>query len=157
MRRHTSVHVDRLYGRAKGRRLSLAANSPARAERGRALLEPVLAGLVRAPFIERTDLDQMLANERPTPAPTGLSPEQEREVVHQGLDAHYRRVLDEPIPALGGKTPRAAAKTANGRGAVVAWLKTLENHSGRQQTGDPMTSYDFGWLWRELGVETLRR
>jgi hypothetical protein len=141
----------------KGRRLSLAANSPARAERGRAMLEPVLAGLVRAPLTERTDLDQMLATERPPPSPMGLSPEQQREVLHQGLDDHYRRVLDEPIPVLGGKTPRAAAKTAKGRGAVVAWLKTLENHSGRQQTGHPMSSYDFGWLWRELGVEVLRR
>lgn len=141
----------------KGRRLSLAANSPARAERGRAMLEPVLAGLVRVPFTERTDLDQMLATERPPPVSTGLSPEQEREVVHQGLNDHYRRVLDEPIPALGGETPRAAAKAAKGRAAVVAWLKTLENHSGRQKPGDPMASYDFGWLWRELGVEALRR
>jgi hypothetical protein len=140
----------------KGRRLSLAANSPARAERGRALLEPVLAGLVGAPLTERTDLNQMLAD-RPAPAPTGLSPKQEREVVHQGLDAHYRRVLDEPIPALGGKTPRAAAKTAKGRPAVVAWLKTLENHSRRHEAENPMTSYDFGWLWRELGVEGMRQ
>jgi hypothetical protein len=141
----------------KGRRLSLAANSPARAERGRAMLEPVLTGLVRAPLTERTDLDQMLATERPPPAPTGLSPEQERTLVQQMLDDHYRRVLDEPIPALGGKTPRAAAKTAKGRAAVVVWLKTLENHSGRQKPGDPMASYDFGWLWGELGVEDLRR
>lgn len=141
----------------KGRRLSLAANSPARAERSRALLEPVLMGLVRAPLTERTDLDPMLATERPPPAPTGLSPEQEQALVRQMLDDHYRRVLDEPIPALGGKTPRAAAKTAKGRAAVVVWLKTLENHSGRQEPGDPMASHDFGWLWCELGVETLRR
>jgi len=141
----------------KGRRLSLAANSPARAERGRALLEPVLAGLVRAPLTERIDVEQMLATDRPAPEPTGLSPEQERALLHQTLDDHYRRVLDEPIPALGGKTPRAAAKTAKGRGAVVAWLKTLENHSGRQKPGDPMASYDFGWLWQELDVEALRR
>lgn len=141
----------------KGRRLSLAVNSPARAERGRALLEPVLTGLVRAPLTERTDLEQMLATERLPPAPAGMSPEQEQALVRQMLDDHYRRVLDEPIPALGGKTPRAAAKTAKGRAAVVAWLKTLENHSARQKPEDPMASYDFGWLWRELGVEGLRR
>ena len=117
----------------------------------------MLTGLVRAPLTERTDLDQMLATERPPPAPTGLSPEQEQALVRQMLDDHYRRVLDEPIPALGGKTPRAAAKTAKGRAAVVVWLKTLENHSGRQKPGDPMASYDFGWLWGELGVEDLRR
>ena len=56
----------------------------------------------------------------------------------------------------GSKTPRAATKTAKGRAAVVVWLKTLENHSGRQKPGDPMASYDFGWLWRELGVKALR-
>jgi len=141
----------------RGRRLSLAANSPARAERGRAVLEPVLAGLVRAPLNERMDLEQMLATDRPAPEPTGLSSKQERALLHQTLDTHYRRVLDEPIPALGGETPRAAAKTAKGRGPVVAWLKTLENHSGRQKPGDPMGSYDFGWLWRELGIEAMRR
>ena len=43
----------------QGRRLSLAANSPARAERGQALLAPVLDGLVGPPLTERTDLEPM--------------------------------------------------------------------------------------------------
>ncbi len=141
----------------KGRRLTLEANSVARAARGKALFEPVLAGLVGPPLTEHTDLDQMLAEERPPPAPTGLSPEQERALVHQGLEEHYRRVLDEPIPVLGGKSPRAAAKTPKGREKVAAWLKTLENHAAHRPPGDPMGSYDVGWMWRELGVEALRR
>jgi hypothetical protein len=66
-------------------------------------------------------------------------------------------VLDEPVPALGGKSPRAAAKTAEGREKVAAWLKTLENHAARREPGDPMASYDIDWIWRELGVEALRR
>lgn len=141
----------------QGRRLSLAANSPARAERGRALLAPILEGLVGAPLTERTDLEQMLARDRPPPRSSGLSPEQERAIVHQGLDDHYRRVLDEPIPALGGKSPRQAAKTAKGREKVAAWLKSLENHAAHREPGDPMASYDVGWMWRELGVEAMRR
>jgi len=99
----------------------------------------------------------MLAAERPPPEPSGLSPEEERALVQQGLDDHYRRVLDEPIPALGGKSPRAAAKTAKGREKVAAWLKMLENHSARRPAGDPMGEYDFGWMWQELGVEAFRR
>lgn len=99
----------------------------------------------------------MLATERSPPAPTGLSPEQERVLVHQGLDDHYRRVLNEPIPALGGKSPRAAARTARGREKAAVWLKTLENHSARVATGDPMASYDSGWIWLELGIKALRR
>jgi hypothetical protein len=141
----------------KGRRLSLEVNSTARAERGRALLEPVLAGLVGPPLTERTDLEQMLTAERPPPKPSGLSPEEERALIHQGIDDHYRGLLDEPIPSLGGKSPRAAAKTSKEREKVVAWLKTLENHSAKRPAGDPIGEYDFGWMWRELGVEALRR
>jgi hypothetical protein len=141
----------------QGRRLSLAANSPTRAERGRALLAPALAGLVGPPLTERTEPEQMLASERPPRPPSGLSPEQERAIVQQGLDDYYRRVLDEPIPALGGKSPRAAAKTVKGREKVAAWLKMIENHAAHRPPGDPMGSYDTGWMWRELGVEALRR
>ncbi len=141
----------------KGRRLSLEANSVARAERGRALLEPVLAGLVGPPLTERIDLERMLAAERPPPEPSGLPLDEERALVRQGLDDHYRRVLDQPIQALGGKSPRAAAKTPKGREKVVAWLKMLENHSAKRSAGDPIGGYDFGWMWQELGVEALRR
>ena len=138
----------------KGRRLSLAANSPTRVERGKALLEPVLAGLVSAPLIERTDLEQMLAADRPAPAPAGLSPEQQRALLHQGLDDHYRRVLDEPIPALGGRSPRAAAKTARGREKVVAWLKSLENHTAHRELGDAMGQAAWeSWVRRLLVVD----
>jgi hypothetical protein len=105
----------------KGRRLSLEANSAARAERGRALLEPVLAGLAGPPLTERADLEQMLAAERPPPQPSGLSPEQERDLVHRALDDHYRRVLDEPVPALGGKSPRGGEDGEGpGEGGSVA-------------------------------------
>jgi hypothetical protein len=141
----------------KGRRLSLEVNSTARAERGRALLGPVLAGLVGPPLIERTDLEQMLAAERPPPKPSGLSPEDERALIRQSLEDHYRHILDQPIPSLGGKSPRAAAKTPKGREKVVAWLKTLENHSAKRPAGDPIGEYDFGWMWRELGVDALRQ
>jgi hypothetical protein len=135
-----------------GRRLTLEANSAARAALGRALLEPLLAGLVGPPLTEHTDLDQMLAEERPPPPPSGLTPEQERAAVHQTLDAQSRRVLDEPIPALGGKSPRAAVKTPKGREKVAVWLKTLENHAAHRPPGDPMSSYDVGWMWREPGL-----
>ena len=125
-------------------------------KRGRALLGPVLAGLVGPPLIERTDLEQMLAAERPPPEPSGLSPEDERALIRQTLEDHYWHILDQPIPSLGGKSPRAAAKSPKGREKVVAWLKTLENHSAKRPAGDPIGEYDFGWMWRELGVEALR-
>jgi len=140
----------------KGRRLSLEANSVERAKRGQVLLASALSGLVGPPLTEHTDLEQMLNAEEPPPEPSGLTPEQERRFVHQSLDDHYHRILHEPIPVLGGKSPRAAAKTAKGQEKVVAWLKSLENHMARLEPGDPMGGYDLNWLWQELGVESLR-
>ena len=142
----------------KGRRVSLMVNSEARAVRGKAMMDIALSGLVRAPLMERADIEQMLASQRETSAPLSeLSPEEERAVVRQMLDNHYRNVIDERIPMLGNRSPRVAVRTAKGRNLVVGWLKTLENHSARLGTGDAMGGYDFGWMWRELGLEKFRR
>lgn len=142
------------------RKVSLSVNSESRAERGRALLEPALQGLVRPPLVERQDLDQLLAEQRASgqpPPSSGLPPDEERAIIQQQLEEHYRRVLDAPIPSLGHLSPRRAARTAKGREKVVAWLKTLENHSAKRPAGDPIGDYDFGWMWQELGVAALRR
>ncbi len=86
-----------------------------------------------------------------------MTPEVERQVTSKAMDDHYRRILDEPIPSLGNHSPRSAAKTSKGREKVVAWLKLLENGAARHEPDDPMAAYDFVWMWRELGVEHLRR
>ena len=122
------------------------------------MLEAALAGPVRAPLTERADLGQMMARQKGEALPpSGVSPEEERAVILQTLDGHCRRTLDDRIPMLGNRTPRAAARTAKGREKVVEWLKMLENRSARHCADDPMGGYDFGWMWRELGVEGLRR
>jgi uncharacterized protein (DUF2384 family) len=87
-----------------------------------------------------------------------LSREQRRRIIHQSMDKHYRQILDEPVPMLGNRSPRKAVKTDAGREKVIAWLKTLENHSANiADPNDPMATYDFSWLWVELGVPALRR
>jgi len=49
-------------------------------------------------------------------------------------------------------------KNAPGRDRLAAWLKHLENRSGAvPDPNDPMATYDFTWIWRELGIENLRR
>ena len=143
----------------KDQTLILSVNSQARAERGRALLSEVLDGLVAQPLVEIQTLEQLMAERDPAPPPRlNLSEQERRTIIHDGLDRHYRGLLDEPIPVLGNKSPRAAVKTANGRAKVVDWLKTLENHTA-QMAGhnDEMATYDSSWLWTELGVDELRR
>lgn len=139
--------------------VTLSVNSEARAARGRAMLEPVLAGLARAPLVERQSIEQMMASSREHSERdiVRLPPDEERSIVHQALTDHYRNTLDEPIPALGNQTPRKAVNTAKGRKKVIAWLKMLENQSAQQRPEDPMAAYDFTWLWRELGVGDERR
>jgi hypothetical protein len=143
---------------AKAVRLSV--NSEARAARGRALLESVLGELVRVPVVERQTVEQMMALSRERSSAQyahRLPPDEERRIIHQSLTDHYRRTLDEPIPNLGNKSPRKAAKTAKGWEKVIGWLKMLENHSARQGREDPVGSYDFTWIWEELGLGDERR
>jgi hypothetical protein len=72
------------------------------------------------------------------------------------LDDHYRKWLDDKLPMLGGKTPREAARDFDGRERLVAVLKDLENLEARRKR-DTGFGYDTLWLWRELGIEHLRR
>jgi hypothetical protein len=143
----------------KDNALILSVNSQARAERGRVLLSEVLDGLVAQPLVEIQTLEQCMATRDPAPPPRlNLSEQERRTIIHDGLDRHYRDLLDQPIPALGNKSPRAAARTANGRAKVVDWLKTLENHTAKfAGSNEEMATYDFSWLWTELGVNELRR
>jgi cytochrome b len=73
------------------------------------------------------------------------------------MNKYYRKVLNEPVPMLGSISPRDAARTRSGRAKLVEWLKHLEQGSSTHQTdGNPLGSYDFGWMWTELGIENLR-
>jgi hypothetical protein len=137
--------------------LILSVNSQARAERGRVLLSETLDGLVAQPLVEIQTLEQATRDPAP-PLGLNLSEQERRTIIRDGLDRHYRDLLDQPIPALGNKSPRAAARTASGRAKVVDWLKTLENHTAKfAGSNEEMATYDFSWLWMELGVNELRR
>jgi hypothetical protein len=143
------------------RTLEVRVNSEARADRVRALLAPALAGLVREPLIERTTLEQATAASPPAGTATargleGVDPADLRRITHEVLDRQYRETLADPVPMLGGKSPRQAARSAKGRVAVANWLKGLEQSSARRPPGDPMRDYDFGWMWDELGISDLR-
>jgi hypothetical protein len=74
------------------------------------------------------------------------------EIVQAFYERHYRGWLDEPLPALDGRTPREAASLKSARPKVIALLKDMENLSARERLeGRP--AYDFGWMWGQLGLE----
>ncbi len=142
----------------KGRAVVLEANSPQRAERGRTMLAAALRGMTGDPIAASGGADEIesAAPRSANPLPR-ISPDEEREIVQTLLHRHYMDTLDQPVPMLGNKTPRQAAKSAKGREKVVAWLKFLENSTAKQDDGSPMASYDVSWMWQELGVADLRR
>ena len=143
----------------KERTLVLSVNSAARAERGQAMLQGALGGLVGAPLTKIETVEQMMAargDDRASSTPD-LPVEVQTQIVHALLDKQYRALLDEPVGKLGGVSPRAASRSAKGREKIAVWLKHLENRSRHAgDRNDPMAAYDFTWLWRELKVEHLR-
>ena len=144
----------------KGRALVLAVTSAERAQRGTALVEQALGDLVGTPLTEIETIEQAMAARREQPAEPApaVDPAVATPLVHAMLDRQYRATLDEPVGMLGDVTPRAAARTKAGRERLLVWLKHLENRSGNQpDPNDPMATYDFASIWRELGIEKLRR
>src|SRR6266700_4254378 len=138
----------------------MSVNSRARSERGHALLAEVLGRLVGQPLVKMQTLEQFMAagEGRPATDEPVLSAEERRSIVQGTLDKHYREAIDNPVPALGNKSPRALARSAKGRGKVVEWLKRAENETAKcVGSNEDMATYDFGWLWAELGVTEFRK
>jgi SEC-C motif len=137
-----------------GRRAVLETTSRARAERGRAFLESLAGDAVRFRATSLESVEQAMARRpsRPAREVDEIPLEVQAEVVHAFYDRHYRGWLDTSLPALKGRTPRAAAASKTGKAQVVALLKDLESHAARDRlAGRP--AYDFGWMWGELGLD----
>jgi len=143
----------------KGRSIVLSVNSATRATRGTALLQEALGERVLTPLTKIQTIEQMRASRQGKETRASEIPLQiAKPIVHEMLDRQYRDTLDGPVGMIGNISPRAAVKTAKGRQRVADWLKYLENRSASHvDPKDPMATYDFGWLWRELGIESLRR
>ena len=87
---------------------------------------------------------------------TEIPPELKARVEREFMRRHYERWPDEPVPALGGKTPKAAVRTKKGRLAVIELLKEFELHEARKALGGGGEPFDFGFLWKRLGLEEER-
>lgn len=141
-----------------GKQLVLSVNSRRRLESARAFIEPLVTGLIGEAKVAIKSVEDAMVEKQDAPAsPRRAVPKRvEREVTQRYLDSHYREWLDEKIPALGGMSPRESARDFEGRELLVALLKELENREARRARNTGV-GYDALWLWRELGIEHLRR
>jgi len=144
--------------RLESKTLVLNTNSEQRCSRGCALLSDALGGRLRHPSVKTESIEQvMVSRESAMPNQLDIPEDEQRAIVHDYMDRHYRDVLDQPVPALDGQTPRTAVKTEGGRMKVVEWLKLMENRTAKHADPDnPMASYNFAWLWTELGLSERR-
>ncbi|HEX6015473.1 MAG TPA: hypothetical protein VFY87_27475, partial [Geminicoccaceae bacterium] len=148
--------------RLEGKAVVLTANSVERAERGRQLVREALGALVGPPLTSMQTTEQVLA-ERPAEGGADvaeeppLPPEEAEAIMRETLDRHYRGLLGQPVPSLGGKSPRQAARGKAGRRKVAEWLKHLENETARRARDGHLPAYDFGWMWEEHKLADLRR
>jgi len=75
-----------------------------------------------------------------------------QQLITQAMERHFATWPDTPIPALDGKTPRQAVKSAAGRSKVSALLRDFENgEEHKRRAGEPY--YEIARLRAELGLE----
>ncbi len=143
----------------KGRALLVTVNSARRAATVEVMVTEVAGELLKRPLTTIRTVEQMMAEPRSERLQEGadeIPPEIARQITRDYMNQHYRETLDAPVPALGGKSPRQAVRSAAGREKVIEWLKLLENRSAGHR-GGPIADYDFGWMWAELGLQGQRK
>jgi hypothetical protein len=146
----------------EGESLELECMSARRGERGRALIEQLGAGIVRHRSTAHENVTMRVRDElrasgaqkkRAAQTREDLRREVQEALVLDHMARHYRQWLDEPVPALDGRTPRDAVGDAQLRPKPIGLIGQLEGMYHRAlQAGDP--AYDPSWMWTELGLQS---
>ncbi|AWK15594.1 hypothetical protein SK355_13955 [Candidatus Fukatsuia symbiotica] len=126
-------------------------NSVERAETVKAYLNDLLGKLIGNPLSVHENVQSMMENYSTKNLPPA-EPLDVPELITASLDQHYRKILDEPIPALNNLTPRECVQKSDQQVNLIQWLKSLENNTAR---APHMAHYDFTWMWQELGIEEV--
>ena len=138
--------------------LEVNVNSEGRMARLRARLAELLPGLPEPASLEwealETALEKGMAAREAGQAPTHTLPEDVRgEIERDFKDRYYHKLLDEPVPMLGGRTPRECASgDPEARAELVHWLKHLENGELRRAARTGEAPYELDWMWEALGL-----
>jgi hypothetical protein len=145
--------------RLEGGELRVEAMSAARLELAIEAVETDFGDMAELVGRDVTPIEQRL-DERRESEPQGgdevvaaspLAPADEERLLSDFAGRHLRRWLDEPLPALGGETPREAAGGER-RGEGVRLVRGIENRADRDRRhGKPAANV--AWLRAELAID----
>ncbi|MBM4117723.1 hypothetical protein FJ251_08260 [bacterium] len=133
-----------------GEVLTLDTNSASRADALRKRIETACRFLIAHEARETQDLPPLASDDDARKGLRAVPDLDDQEVALEFKRRHYATWPDHPLPALRGKTPRQAARTAQGRRDLDTLLKYPENMELRAE-GE--AGFDFRALRRELGLE----
>jgi hypothetical protein len=129
-------------------RLVTTAQGKERLAIGRQRLENVLQNLIKHRVDSVQSLESMMeekAKAKPKQVDDEIPPEIKQALLKDMYDNHYREWLDYPLPALGGKTPRKAIRSKEGRQRVEDLLREMEYLHNESDV-----EYDISWVRKEL-------
>ena len=147
---------------AGGQRVSLLTKTAGLAHSGRLWFEALAGDAVKFMLREISDPKGMLSRAGTSAArtaasglPEGIDPQALAQAIAGVVKRSYANWADEPIPALGGQTPRQAMRSAAGLERVKGLLRSYEDGEVRmaaqQRRAESLTTYQF--LWDELGLQ----
>ncbi|HEX6573504.1 MAG TPA: SEC-C metal-binding domain-containing protein [Gemmatimonadaceae bacterium] len=139
--------------RIHGHRLRAESNSIERADALRAAIEAHAGELVRHRIREETNLDLSSEDEESSTKrkPAAASPQTDEmiEIARAYKERHMAQWPDMEIPALGGMTPREAAKDPRARKELDLLLREMEMHESRLPENE---QFDMAKLRESLGM-----
>jgi len=108
----------------------------------------------KTPTLDRKGNQHLSSESEDDIEETGISAEDQTEMLHAMLTKHYREWLDTPLPALNRKTPRQLRLTRADQAKLVDLLKGVENSVRHLERKSGLTSsLDLRWMWEELGLD----
>ena len=155
-RRHAAMdHTITGVLRVGAGKMQADTNSTRRADALRKAVTKAAGALVRHRLREETSTKRMLSEigaraERGEPLPPRPEhPPEALEALREFKRRHYASWVDESIPALGGLTPRAAARSARMREQLENLLRRFEQSEAKLPEGE---RGDVSAIRRELGM-----
>jgi len=139
-------------------RISIFYKTQGYADRGRPWFEALARDAVQFLSRELSDPKGALADMSTTqrqkldrPAPH-LPPDVMAELIEKVIRQSYANWPDEPIPALGGKTPRQAIRTLAGLERVKGLLRGYEASETQQARREGRRAISYAFLWKALDI-----